>query len=166
MLDLATCRRLALERQPAIAAAAASLANAQARACALDKLHAIPVVASDLPIRRQQAALGVAGAEAQLEQARWDTFYDVTRSYLSVVYAREQIKVADDATRDLAKVKDQAKDAGKERVGRQAHVYITAVESRRETAGRASAGPALRCARRSACPPTPASTWPTRGCPT
>src|SRR4051794_23195694 len=61
VLDLAGCRRLALERQPAIAAAQASLALAQARAAGLDKLHAIPLVASDLPIRRQQAALGVAG---------------------------------------------------------------------------------------------------------
>jgi outer membrane protein TolC len=134
LLDLAACRRLALERQPALAAAQASLANAQARACALDKLHAIPVVASDLPIRRQQAALGVSGAEAQLEQARWDTLYDVTRSYLSVVYARQQLKVADDSLRDLAKVKDQAKEAGKERVARQANVFITAIEGRRETA--------------------------------
>jgi outer membrane protein TolC len=134
VLDLPTCRRLALERQPAIAAAQASLANAQARACALDKLHAIPLVASDLPIRRQQAAAGITGAEAQLEQARWNTLYDVTRSYLSVVYARQQIKVADDALRDLVKVKEQAKDAGKERIGRQANVFITAIEGRRETA--------------------------------
>jgi outer membrane protein TolC len=133
VLDLAACRRLALERQPAIAAAEASLANAQARACALDKLHAIPVVAGDLPIRRQQAALGVAGAEAQLEQVRWDTLYDVTRSYLSVIYAREQVKVADDTLRDLAKTRDQAKDAGKERVARQAGIFITAIEGRRET---------------------------------
>lgn len=134
ILDLAACRRLALERQPAIAAAQASLANAQARACALDKLHAIPIVASDLPIRRQQAALGLTGAEAQLDQARWDALYDVTRSYLTVVFARQQLKVADDSLRDLAKVKDQAKDAGKERVARQANVFITAIEGRRETA--------------------------------
>jgi outer membrane protein TolC len=146
VLDLAACRRLALERQPAIAAAGASLANAQARACALDRLPAIPVVASDLPIRRQQAALGVAGAEAHLEQARWDALYDVTRSYLTVLYARQQIKVADDSLRDLAKVRDQAKDAGKERMARQAVVYITAIEGRRETAvsGAARALAALR----------------------
>jgi outer membrane protein TolC len=134
VLDLAACRRVALERQPTIAAAQASVALAQARAAGLDKLHAIPLVASDLPIRRQQAALGVTGAEAQLEQARWDTLYDVTRSYLSVVYARQQIRVADAALRDLARVREQAKDAGKDRVARQAAVYITAVEGRRETA--------------------------------
>jgi outer membrane protein TolC len=146
VLDLAACRRLALERQPAIAAAQASVALAQERAAALDKLHAIPLVASDLPIRRQQAALGVTAAEAQLEQARWDAVYDATRSYLSVVYARLQLKVADAALADLAKVREQAKDAGKDRVARQAAVYIMAVEGRRETA-REGVGRALAALR-------------------
>jgi outer membrane protein TolC len=146
VLDLAACRRMALERQPAIAAAQASVAAAQARCAALEKLHAIPVVASDLPIRRQQAALGVASAEAQLEQARWDTLYDVTRAYLAVVYARQQLKVADDALADLAKSQAQAKDAGKGYAARQAGVYITAIEGRRETtrAGVSRAQAALR----------------------
>jgi outer membrane protein TolC len=148
VLDLAACRHLALERQPAIAAAAASVANAQARAAALDKLHAIPVVAGDLPIRRQQAALGVTSAEAQLEQARWDTLYDVTRSYYTVVYARMQVQVANDVLRDLAKARDLAKDAGSDRMARQASVYITAVEGRRETA-RAGVDRALAALRES-----------------
>jgi outer membrane protein TolC len=134
VLSLAGYRQMALERQPALAAAQASLTAAQARAAGLEKLHAIPLVASDLPIRRHQAALGVTGAEAQLEQARWDVLYDVTRSYLAVVYARQQVKVADDALVDLAKVKKDASTAGKDRVARQAGVYITAVEGRRETA--------------------------------
>jgi outer membrane protein TolC len=134
VLDLAACRRMALERQPAIAAAQASLCAAEARATALQRLHAIPLVAGDLPIRRQQACLGVAGAEAQLEQARWDAIYDVTRSYLSVIYARQQLKIADEALADLAKVKKDAGTAGKDRVARQANVYITAVEGRREVA--------------------------------
>jgi len=124
---------MALERQPAIAAAQASLAAAQARCAALNKLHAIPVVASDLPIRRQQAALGLSGAEAQVEQARWDALNDVTRSYLAVVYARQQMKVADDTLADLAKSQAQAKEAGKGYAARQAGVYITAIEGRRET---------------------------------
>jgi outer membrane protein TolC len=146
VLDLPACRRLALERQPAIAAAQASLAVAQARAAGLDKLHAIPLVASDLPIRRQQAALGVAGAEAQLEQARWDTIYDVTRSYLAVVYARQQLQVADAARADLARVRQLADDAGQKRSVRQADVYMLAIEGRRETAaeGVARALAALR----------------------
>jgi outer membrane protein TolC len=134
VLDLTACRRLALEKQPAIAAAEASLAAAEARSAALCKLHAIPIVASDLPIRRQQATLGIASAQAQVEQARWDTLYDVTRSYLTVLYARQQLKVADDTLADLKKTRQDAKDAGKARMERQANVYISAVEGRRETA--------------------------------
>src|SRR5690349_9910151 len=46
LLDIATCRRIALERQPSIAAAQASLDVAAARAQALCRLHAIPLLAS------------------------------------------------------------------------------------------------------------------------
>jgi outer membrane protein TolC len=134
VLDLAACRSIALERQPAIAAAQASVAAAQVRVAGLHKLHAIPLVAGDLPIRRQQAALGVAGAEAQLEQARWDALYDVTRTYLTAVYARQQLKVADDAQRELTKLKEEASTAGKDRVAEQITVYIKVVQGRRETA--------------------------------
>lgn len=134
VLDLATCRRIALERQPSLAAAQASLDAAAARAQALCRLHAIPILASDLPIRRQQADLGVSGAAAALEQARWDVNYDVTRTYLMAVYARQQLTVADEAERDLSKLKDEASTAGKDRVAEQIAVYIKVVRARRDTA--------------------------------
>ncbi|HKI31842.1 MAG TPA: TolC family protein [Gemmataceae bacterium] len=108
VLDLAACRRMALDKQPAIAAAQASLDAAQARAVALNKLHAIPLLASDLPIRRHQADLGVTAAAALLEQARWDAIYNVTRTYLAVIYARLQIQVASDAVAELETLKKTA----------------------------------------------------------
>src|SRR5262245_7079256 len=57
-LDLSGSRHVALERQPAIAAARASLAVAQARVHALDNLRVPSFLARDLPVRKQQAALG------------------------------------------------------------------------------------------------------------
>jgi outer membrane protein TolC len=134
VLDLAACRRIALERQPSIAAAQASLDVAAARAQALCKLHAIPLLASDLPIRREQAELGVGGAAAALEQARWDVTYDVTRTYLAAVFARQQMAVADEAERELNKLKDEATTAGKDRVAEQIAVYVKVVQARREQA--------------------------------
>ena len=70
----------------------------------------------------------------------------MTRSYLTVVYARQQLKVANDALADLKKTRDTAKDAGKDRMAKQADVYITAIEGRRETTltGAARALAALR----------------------
>jgi hypothetical protein len=103
ILDLATCRRLALEKQPAIAAAQARLAAAEARAAALDHLHAIPIVAADLPYRRHQAALGVTAAQAMLEQARCDAIYNVTRCYPAVVFARMQ---ESEAAEPIQRIKD------------------------------------------------------------
>src|SRR5262249_21350918 len=100
----------------------------------LDRLHAIPVVASDLPIRRQQAALGVTAAEAQLEQARWDALYDVTRSYLAVVYAQLQEQVAMTAKADLKKVEGLAKDILQLNPATQASIYYDAIDGRQEAA--------------------------------
>jgi outer membrane protein TolC len=134
VLDIATCRRIALERQPSIAAAQASLDVAAARAQALCRLHAIPVLASDLPVRREQAEIGVGGAAAALEQARWDVIYDVSRAYIVAVYARQQLTVADEAERELGKLKDEATTAGKDRVAEQITVYIKVVQGRREQA--------------------------------
>src|SRR5262249_42829185 len=71
-LDLAGYRRLALERQPSLAAYRASVAAAEAKAHALDNLHVPTIIRRDLPTRRQQAAQGVVAAQAQLAQAEWN----------------------------------------------------------------------------------------------
>jgi outer membrane protein TolC len=134
VLDLSACRRIAEERQPALAAAQASLDAASARSRGLCRLHAIPILASDLRVRRQQAELGVTGAAAALEQTRWDVNYDVTRTYLAAVYAHQQLTVANEAERDLGKLKDEASTAGKDRVAEQIGVYIKVVRARRDTA--------------------------------
>src|SRR5205807_1327143 len=67
-------------------------------------------------------------------------------SYLTVLYARQQLRVADDTLADLKKTRDLADKAGKDRMAKQAGVYITAVEGRRESAlgGVARALAALR----------------------
>src|SRR5436305_8067158 len=83
VLDLAACRRIALENQPAVAAARATLEAALARSQAAENLHVPAFLARDLPVRRQQAALGVVIAEAGVARAEADTVYGVTYSYLS-----------------------------------------------------------------------------------
>jgi outer membrane protein TolC len=113
-LDLAACRRLALEKQPAVAAARASLAAAVARAEGLEHLHVPTLIARDLPIRRKQAALGVTIAEAGVARAEGDAVYGVTFCYLSALYAIEQQRVADDALKTLQELQDLAKDIVKE----------------------------------------------------
>src|SRR5947209_556097 len=58
-LGLAECIRTALAQQPNLAAQRASLASAEASRQALEELRVPTFIARDLPIRRQQAALGV-----------------------------------------------------------------------------------------------------------
>jgi outer membrane protein TolC len=90
LADLAAFRALALERSPVMAAARASLDAAQARSHSLDSIRFGALLARDLPIRRQQAALGIQSYEAALRSAEADTLYSVTWCYLAYLYAREQ----------------------------------------------------------------------------
>ncbi len=104
---LASYRALALEKQPALAAYRASAAAAEAKSAALDKLHLAALIRRDLPTRRQQAEQGVLAAHAQLRKAEQETLYAVTRTYLSLVYARQQLAIAD---RALEKQEKDGKD--------------------------------------------------------
>ncbi len=98
VLDLHAARKLALEKQPALAAAQASLAAALAKVKALDNLGTLANLARpDLCIRRQQAALAVLIAEARLHQVEIETRYSVTRLYWTAVYAQDQLRQVEQA---------------------------------------------------------------------
>jgi outer membrane protein TolC len=109
-LTLADCLRIAAEKQPALAAYRASLAAAQTQYNGLKRLHAPPLVARDLPIRRKQACLGITIADAGLEQAQWETAYAVTRTYFGVLYAREQQLVAQQLADSLRFYQERVRD--------------------------------------------------------
>lgn len=145
-LLLPTCRHIALEKQPGLAAARATLAAAQARQQALEHLHLAGIVRHDLPIRRKQSCLGVHVAQAQLTQAEWETIYSVTRTYVGIVYAQAQLRVADRALSDtpegLPFLRDLAANIYKDRTRPdvkawnvdQLDVYISIARGRRQEA--------------------------------
>jgi outer membrane protein TolC len=141
-LTLAAARQAAVDHQPAVAVARASLAAAAARSQALDNLRVPTLIARDLPIRRQQAALGVSIAEAGVAHAEQDARHAATITYLSALYAREQLKTADDAKTRLIDLRDTAqsiidnggrKDVGKPQVDL-VKSYLQLVEGRRQEA--------------------------------
>jgi outer membrane protein TolC len=103
-LDLPACRALALEKQPAVVAARASLAAALARHQALENLHLPTFLQRDLPTRRKQSAAGLTAAEAAVLQAEIDTSYAVQFSYVSWLYARTQSALADDVLVQLRRL--------------------------------------------------------------
>src|SRR5262245_58710142 len=141
-LTLTACRGIALARQPAVAAARASLAAAAARSEALENLRAPELIRPDLPYRRQQAALGVKIAEAGLAQAEADADHAVTYTYLAALFARQQQDVADRAIENLNRLEEliQPAVAGKtrkdvsEQTLERVRVYILVAKSRREEA--------------------------------
>jgi outer membrane protein TolC len=96
VLSLRECLAIGRERQPNVRAAQASLAAAEAGYRALQNIHPwTTVLAPDLPVRREQAARGLAVARADVLKAEQENAYDVTRLYFSYVYARQQERTAD-----------------------------------------------------------------------
>jgi outer membrane protein TolC len=93
-LGLGECLHLALGHHPRLAAARASLAAAQAGQQALENLRIPELLDHEIPIRRRQAALGVSAASAGLAQTEKEVAYAVERTYFTVLYAREQERIA------------------------------------------------------------------------
>jgi outer membrane protein TolC len=107
-LTLDECIGVGLERQPSLAAARASLAAAEDNRQALQHLRLARLISRELPVRRQQANLGVVIASAGLEQAEWETTYAVTRTYFSAVYALRQQAVAAGVVNKLKLYREEA----------------------------------------------------------
>ncbi|GBD35045.1 hypothetical protein HRbin36_00149 [bacterium HR36] len=117
-LTLEKALDLALHKQPNIAAAQASLQAAQIQYQAAHSPFAL-FTGPQIIYRRQQAAHGLAVAQAGLTQAELETIQAVTRNYLSYLYAREQTAIADETVRSLGVMAQLAKklvDAGSREV--------------------------------------------------
>jgi outer membrane protein TolC len=93
-LTLPECLSLALQRQPTLAAAHASLAAAEEGSRSLDETRIPAAIVHELPFRRKQARLGVQINTAGVQLAEYETIYAVTRTYYTVIYARQQEQVA------------------------------------------------------------------------
>jgi hypothetical protein len=107
---LADCIHTALDHQPRLAAARASLCAAEDGCHALESLCLAALVDREIPIRRRQAALGVSAASAFVDQTEHEVVQAVTRAYLSVLFAREQERVAQTVIERLTATHKAAKD--------------------------------------------------------
>jgi outer membrane protein TolC len=107
-LTLEECIQIGLEQQPSLTAARASLAAALDSQRAIEDLRLAGILEHELPIRRQQACLGVAIARAGLAQTEWETIYAITRTYYTAVYAHQQELVARDLVSKLKLYREKA----------------------------------------------------------
>ncbi len=107
-LSLDDAVTLAMERQPAIAAARASR---NAAITAREAAYAPFTVLSGPQIytRRKQADMAVQISEANVIQVELETINAVTRSYIAVLFAREQQGIAEDALAVITTTRDAAK---------------------------------------------------------
>jgi outer membrane protein TolC len=139
VLDLASCKAIALSKQPAIGAAQASYQAALARQRGLDTICVPRFLARDLPIRKTQAAVGVSAAQLEIQRVQLDAVYAVTFGYLSAQYAAEQHALLDSSRTRLVELKDGVKaglDAGKTNIREEdlprVDVYLGIVDGRIE----------------------------------
>lgn len=93
---VADCVNIALQRQPAITAARASLSARIAGRDGLNRIVFGGLLSRDLDIRREQACRGVSAAQAEVVQTEYETTYAVIRTYYTAIYARQQYDVAAD----------------------------------------------------------------------
>lgn len=94
-LTLGQCLQIGLERQPAIHAAKASLAQSEIGYLSLFQLRRLAVIVTpDLPVRKQQAQRGIAAGCAEVLKAQQENAYDVTRLYYTYIYATQQEQTA------------------------------------------------------------------------
>jgi outer membrane protein TolC len=107
-LTLEECVRIGLEQQPALNAARATLASAQDQLQALENLRLAALISRELPVRKQQAALGVSLAAAGLQQVEQETVYAVTRNYFTALYAFKQQQVVRDVLDKLTVARETA----------------------------------------------------------
>ena len=99
ILSLEDCLGIAMEFQPRIEGAKASLRAAQAAYTGATQVRGLGRLVPDLSARRAQSAQGLEAAEAGLNQEIEDTKYAVRRAYFTIVYAEIQ---ADHLTRLVA----------------------------------------------------------------
>ncbi|MFO0811704.1 MAG: TolC family protein [Gemmatales bacterium] len=103
----------ALQKQPAIRAAQLSYESSVSAKSVADSF--LVGLVPEGRIRRQQAASGLSAAAASVQQAEMETKNAVNRTYISVLFAREQHKLAQDAVETLKatyKVAKQLLDSG------------------------------------------------------
>ena len=100
---------MSLEHQPAIAAYKASLEASNIANQALNNIGIAGLVAHDLPVRRDEAALGNQVAQSRVHLAEIEAAYAVSRTYLILIYARQQQDLLDKSLTSLRDLRDTVK---------------------------------------------------------
>jgi hypothetical protein len=126
--DLRTARQIALEHQPTVLAARASLSAALTRRQSLDRLHLAGLVARDLSTRKHQADLGVEAAAAAVQQAEADAVFAVSYCFLAYEFAWMQESLAGESAERVEVLRQLVMDTLKKEKRKdvfQEHVKLT-----------------------------------------
>jgi outer membrane protein TolC len=112
-VTLEQCLQMGRERSPLLRAAAINLRSALIGQRALESGSRVinDFLERSMPFRREQSQAGIQAATAELMQTDYDIAYNITRNYYSVVFAKQQLRVADDLLLQMGVYLDFVKEA-------------------------------------------------------
>lgn len=109
---------------------------------AINKMKFLSIISKDLPVRKQQAQTGMNAATANFSQTELDLNYSISYTYSSIIYANQQLDVAERGINDLNTLGDIAKeivktgsrnDVSKKQID-QINVYLNLFNGKKEEA--------------------------------
>lgn len=109
---------------------------------AINKMKFLAIISKDLPVRKQQAQTGMNAATANFSQTELDLNYSISYTYSSIIYANQQLDVAERGINDLNTLGDIAKeivktgsrnDVSKKQID-QINVYLNLFNGKKEEA--------------------------------
>lgn len=77
---------------------------------AIHKMRFLGIISKDLPVRKQQAQTGMTAATANYTQSELDLNFSIAYTYVSIIYANQQLDVAERGINDLNTLGDIAKE--------------------------------------------------------
>ena len=135
-------REMGRSNSSSIKAAQLGIEGVAEKQDAINKMRFLSIISKDLPVRKQQAQSGMTAATANYSQSELDLNFSIAYTYVSIIYANQQLDVAERGINDLNTLGDIAKeivktgsrnDVSKKQID-QINVYLNLFNGKKEEA--------------------------------
>ncbi|MSR30071.1 MAG: TolC family protein [Gemmataceae bacterium] len=110
VFSLAQLQEMGRASSPLIKAAQAGVDGVAEKQSAIHKMRFLGLISKEIPVRKQQAEAGAVAASASFSQSELDVNFSVAYTYTSIIYARQQLEIADRGITDLTTTGDIARE--------------------------------------------------------
>ena len=103
-------REMGRSNSSSIKAAQLGIEGVAEKQDAINKMRFLSIISKDLPVRKQQAQSGMNAATANYSQSELDLNFSIAYTYVSIIYANQQLDIAERGINDLNTLGDIAKE--------------------------------------------------------